>query len=336
MGDIKYLFKRIIYIDYKNMFVIAKSISKKIGKNYLFIILDMIKSGLLYEAGYYDYQEFEFYNLNKEERRTYLTRGKNNKIVKTFNKKSSFYKFENKVEFNKIFNPYLKRDWMFIDHNENDFVKFIKAHINIIVKPVNGEGGQGIERFSFSDEVSAKKLYNQLINNNQLLIEEYINQHDDMNLLYNNSVNTLRIFTFYKDNQAYFLQAILKIGNGKVVDNFSSGGMYTYVNSDGYVYVEAIDRNDNIYNVHPISGSKIVGFKIPMFQEAIDMVKSAAAVVPEIAYAGWDVAISKNGPVIVEGNCFPGIYQVKPSLTSKKEGLVPKYNEIMHIFKRQA
>ena len=60
--------------------------------------------------------------------------------------------------------------------------------------------------------------------------------------------------------------------------------------------------------------------------------KEAAKVIPEVAYVGWDVAISENGPVIVEGNCFPGVFQVKPSLVDKKEGLIPNYNEIMRIF----
>ena len=170
------------------------------------------------------------------------------------------------------------------------------------------------------------------IQNNQLLIEEYINQHPDMTTLYDASVNTLRLFTFYKDGQVYFLQAILKIGNGGVIDNFSGGGMYTYVDENGTVFVEAIDKNDNVYYTHPISHTQIVGFKVPLFQEAIELVKECAKVIPEVAYVGWDVAISKDGPVLVEGNCFPGVYQVKPSLSNKKEGLISKYRKIMNIF----
>ena len=49
------------------MFRIAKAISKKTKKNYISIVIDMIKCGFKYQAGYYDYQEFEFYNLNNEE-----------------------------------------------------------------------------------------------------------------------------------------------------------------------------------------------------------------------------------------------------------------------------
>ena len=315
------------------MFRIAKAISNKTKKNYISIVIDMIKCGFKYQAGYYDYQEFEFYNLNSEERKTYLTRGKNNEIIKKFNDKSSFHKFENKVEFNKIFNKYLKRNWMMLTpDNYSDFETFFKANKAIIVKPIDDEGGHGVEKYVYSSDVDCKEIYDKLVANYQLLIEECIKQHPDMNVLYDKSVNTMRMFTFYKDGKSYFLQAVLKIGNGGVVDNFSSGGMYTYVSSTGDVYVEAIDRNDNIYTEHPISKQKIVGFKVPMFNEAVELVKECAKVIPEVAYVGWDVAISENGPVIVEGNCFPGVYQVKPSLISKKEGLIPKYNEIMKIF----
>lgn len=287
---------------------------------------------MLTKLGYYDYQEFEFYNLNKEERKTYLTRGKNNEIVRTYNNKSYFHNFENKIEFNKIFNKYLKRDWLFLDNNLNEFINFFKSHDAIIVKPIDSSGGKGVEKFKYVNDDEAKELYNKLVENKQLLIEDCIKQHKDMNSLYGNSVNTLRLFTFYKDGQAYFLQAILKIGNGGVIDNFSNGGMYTYLDENGTVFVEAIDRDDNIYYEHPISHSKIVGFKVPMFQDAINLVKECAKVIPEVSYVGWDVAISENGPVIVEGNCFPGVYQVKPSLSNKKEGLIPKYKKIMNIF----
>lgn len=332
MDKFNYLLERIFKMDYRNMFKIVKSISKKTNKNTFIVFMDIIKCGFKYQAGYYDYQEFEFYNLNNDQRKTYLTRGKNNNIIKKFNDKSSFYKFENKIVFNKIFNKYLKRNWMVLDNNFEEFEDFFKTNKSIIVKPIDDEGGNGVEKFIYTDKTDCKELYNKLITNNQLLIEECIKQHKDINSLYENSVNTMRMFTFYKNGESYFLQAVLKIGNGGVVDNFSSGGMYTYVSNEGIVYVEAIDRADNIYSKHPYSGKQIVGFKVPMFDKAVNLVKECAKIVPEIAYVGWDVAISENGPVIVEGNCFPGVYQVKPSLVDKKEGLIPKYNEVMKIF----
>ena len=335
MGKMKYLFKRIIQMDYKNMIKIAKDIGKKTKRNRVFVLIDMVVCGFKYQAGYYDYQEFEFYNLNRKERKTYLTRGKNNEIIKRFNDKSKFPLFDNKGEFNKIFNSFLKRDWMVLDgNNVNEFTKFLKDHKEAIVKLVDGEGGNGVEKVSYISDEECEKLYKKLFENRQTVVEECIIQNSELNKLYPNSVNSLRMFTYYKDGKTYFLQAILKMGNGGVVDNFSSGGMYTYVNEEGYVYVGAIDKLDNIYTEHPITKCPIVGFKVPMFEEAISMVKEAAKVIPEVAYVGWDVAIGENGPMIIEGNCFPGVFQVKPSLIKDKEkvGLIPKYNEVMHIF----
>lgn len=333
MEKIKYLFKRILKLDYSNMIKIAKAVSKKTNKNLLFVLFDMTKCGLKYQAGYYDYQEFEFYNLNKEQRETYLTRGKNNEIIKKFNDKSKFYIFDNKEEVYKIYNKFLKRQWMVLNENNyNDFLDFFKQNKVIIVKPIDGEGGKGIEKYEYINDEESKIVYSSLLFKKQLLVEQCIKQHPDMNKLYNKSVNTLRMFTFYKDGQAYFLQAILKVGNGGVVDNFSSGGMYTYVDDEGTVYAEAIDQMDNKYYKHPISNETIVGFKVPMFKEAVSMVKEVAKVVPEMGYIGWDVAISEDGPVLVEGNCYPGVFQVKPSLVEKKEGIIPKYNKVMRIF----
>lgn len=333
MEKIKYLFKRILKLDYSNMIKIAKAVSKKTNKNLLFVLFDMTKCGLKYQAGYYDYQEFEFYNLNKEQRETYLTRGKNNEIIKKFNDKSKFYIFDNKEEMYKIYNKFLKRQWMVLNENNyNDFLDFFKQNKVIIVKPIDGEGGKGIEKYEYINDEESKIVYSSLLFKKQLLVEQCIKQHPDMNKLYNKSVNTLRMFTFYKDGQAYFLQAILKVGNGGVVDNFSSGGMYTYVDDEGTVYAEAIDQMDNKYYKHPISNETIVGFKVPMFKEAVSMVKEVAKVVPEMGYIGWDVAISEDGPVLVEGNCYPGVFQVKPSLVEKKEGIIPKYNKVMRIF----
>lgn len=331
MRKFKYLFKRIMQLDYKNMFKIAKKIGKKINRNYIIILFDMMICGFKYQAGYYDYQEFEFYNLNSKERKLYLTRGKNNEIVRVYNDKSKFHIFENKNEFYTIFDEFIKRKWLEIDKiTKEEFVNFFKENKEIIIKPIDGEGGKGIEKLVYNEQ-EVNELYDKL-KNKKLIAEQCIKQNEKMNKLYDKSVNSLRMFTFYKDGQAHFLQAVLKIGNGKVVDNFSSGGMYTYINEEGYVFVEAIDQADNIFYEHPISKTQIVGFKIPMFEEAVSLVKEAAKVVPEIGYVGWDVAIGENEPIVIEGNCFPGVFQTKPSLSKTKEGLIPKYSKVMNIF----
>ncbi len=332
MGRIKYLFIRIIKLDYKNMFRIARAVSKKAKKPFFYIFFDMIGCGMKYQAGYYDYQEFELYKVKKDKRNTYLTRGKNNEIIKKYNDKSFFHCFNDKIEFNELFSGYLGRDWIDMKTaSSEDFVKFTQRNKEIIAKPVDGEGGSGIEKYTVTDENGAREIYEVIKQKNQLLVESFVRQHEDMNTLYSKSVNTIRMFTFLKDGKGYFLQAILKIGNGGVIDNFSNGGMYTFVEDDGTVEVPAIDKSDVIYEKHPITGTDIVGYKVPMFSQAVELVEKAAEVVPEIRYVGWDVAISENGPVIIEGNCFPGVFQKKAGFSKDGTGILPKYARYMDI-----
>ncbi len=332
MNKLKYILKALKSLNIKNMFKVAKKVSKKSHKLSLFIFIDMIYCGFKYGAGYYDYQEFEFYNLNKEERKTYLTRTKNNLIIKTYNNKEFFYKFDNKEEFNKLFKKYIKRDYLVIDENSfSKFQKFIQKHNPIIVKPIDGSGGKGVEKYEIDEESNVKALFNTLLIRGQLLIEECITQHEDINKLYADSVNSLRLFTFYDGKNTNVLNSVFKIGNGGVTDNFSSGSMYTFVSDEGKILCPAIDQDDNYFDVHPITKEKIVGFNIPMYKEACELVKKASKVVPEIKYIGWDVAITPNGPVIIEGNSYPGVFQMKPSFSENKVGLVPKYEKYMDI-----
>ena len=51
----------------------------------------------------------------------------------------------------------------------------------------------------------------------------------------------------------------------------------------------------------------------------------------EIKYIGWDVAIKNDGICIIEGNSYPDVFQIKPSFSKNKTGILPKYEEIMKI-----
>ena len=330
MKRIKYILGRILKMDYKNMFKIAKKVSKRSHINMFVIIIDMVKCGFKYGAGYYDYQEFEFYRLTDEERRTYLTRTKNNLIISKYNNKNDFYLFDQKDKFNELFKDFLQRDYMVINgKNLEEFKKFVHKHKIIIVKPIDGEGGHGIMKYEVTEDANVDVLYDTLIKCNQLLVEDCIKQHRKINTLYSGSVNTMRLFTFLDGDEVNVLNSVFKLGNGGVTDNFSSGSMYTFLNDEGVVIAPAVDQNDDVYEYHPITKKDIYGFKVPFYEEACQMVKEAAKVVPSVRYVGWDVAITNKGPVIIEGNCFPGVFQIRPSFDRSHTGIIPKYKKYM-------
>ena len=82
MSNIGYKLRCLKNINYDKMIGVINNIHDKTNKNRFYLLMDMINCSNKYGTGYYDYQEFEFYNLNREERKTYLTRVKNNAIVK--------------------------------------------------------------------------------------------------------------------------------------------------------------------------------------------------------------------------------------------------------------
>ena len=96
----------------------------------------------------------------------------------------------------------------------------------------------------------------------------------------------------------------------------------------GIVLDKAIDKQKNLYETHPLTKTKIKGFQFPDWDKALKLVKEASYKVPELRYVGWDVCFSENGPLLVEGNEFPGhdIYQL-PEHTHDKTGIWPKFTK---------
>ena len=60
----------------------------------------------------------------------------------------------------------------------------------------------------------------------------------------------------------------------------------------------------------------------------IELAKKASLVVDEVRYVGWDIAVTDKGPVIIEGNEYPGhdIYQL-PVHRTNNIGVLPKFEE---------
>lgn len=325
----KYVIGRILKMDYKNFFSVIKKISKESKKIPIMIFLDIVLTGLKYKAGYMDYYLLKMYEMNSVEKSTYLVRGKNNELIQKLNKKEDIYILNNKIETNKLFNNYLKRSWSYLgDKNIN---KFLKENDKFIAKPSNGQCGKGIEIIETKNFKTSGEVVKHLKDRSLDLLEEIIKQHKSLNNINDSSVNTIRIVSIY-NQKIFFIGACFRIGNKKFVDNFESGGMTAKVDVDsGLVLSPAIDKAGNIFYKHPVTDSKIEGFKIPFYKETLELIESMAKLVPTIRYVGWDIAITDGGPVLVEANPLPGsqITQM-PYPGGKKEGCMPKINEALN------
>lgn len=309
MSKLSFFFKRLVRMDWKAMWQTTAILKERSGKSRLWLLCDMLHCALKYNAGYVDYKIAEFYRLNDAQRRTQITRGLSNTIVRRMNDKAYWYLFDDKSTFNNLFKNEVGRGWLKIgdDISLDDFKAFLAKYPDIIAKPLEGSSGVGIERFTSQHWQGHEADFLQELKDKQIgIIEERVIQHPKMMEMCPTSVNTIRIATLLGDKKQGIVYAFLRIGTGNVMDNVDQGGMAARVDlASGKLLTVGADKKGNTYTEHPITHTPIIGFQIPYFEEAKAMCLKAAQKVPQMRFVAWDVAITEKGPVFIEGNSFP-------------------------------
>lgn len=325
---VKYLFERVAALDAGRLWKLAGAIGKDAHKPRLWILADMLYCSVRYEIAFQDYQDWDFFDLNRAERRTFMSHPKSNHLALKLNHPDYRSKLADKSKFNHEFADYLGREW--IDVREADVATiqaFVTRHGAVMAKVPDSLGGIGIAKREASEIHDFAAFREELLSGRQFLLEELIPQHAEMSKLCSTSVNTLRVISYLDGEQVHILASVLKIGNGGAIDNFSHGGMYTMLDENGVAQHAAFDGENRTFTVHPVTGTPIVGFTVPMFDEVLEFVDTIARVVPQVPYVGWDIAISPTGPVVIEGNYNTGVFQSKPSVSGVRTGLLPRYQE---------
>lgn len=332
--SVQHYFKRLSQMDWNGYFKAVEKAHEKSGKSRIFLFFDMVHSSVRYLAGYVDYNDNEFYLLNHQEKSTYLTLGQTFKIVAKYNDPKKAKLFDNKLLFTEKFAAFIAREH--IDLRETDaqgLENFLKKHPQVMAKRYDDYVGRGITKIDGQNEmIDYEELYQKLLDERQYLIEEYFIQHERMNDLSPYCVNTLRMITFIDDEgNVHLLVAALKCGLYNFVDNVGQGAIYTVLDDKGTVTYPFVDHGMNQYTVSPVTGKDLIGFQVPYFDEIVAMLKKAALVVPEVRYIGWDVAVGPDQAELIEGNTSSRPFQIIPSFSENREGILPKYREIMDL-----
>ncbi len=332
--DIKYISRVVHGSSFKRMKSCIDEVHQKSGKNKFLIFLDMSMCALKYGAGYYDYTIFEFYNLKSSERKTYMTRMKNRKLLSIMNDPKYLNVFDNKSEFDERFKDYIKREFLDISKmNKKSLEKFVSNKKEIVCKPNVGECGKGIEILKISDFKNIDDLYNYITDKNKNfgVIEEKIIQHKVLNKLYPYSVNCFRMVTLVHNGIPHILYAVLKTGNHKkFVDNLENGGYACHFDLEkGEISGPGHTSSRDISLKHEMTNIEFIGYKVPYVKEAMELCKRASLEIPQIKYVGWDVCITEKGPAIIEGNPYTAYdFGQLPDFKEPKVGLLKKIQDL--------
>ncbi len=327
----KRMLKKIKDINHSKMNKIVDIISKENNKSKLYIKFDIIRNFIKRGIGYTDYFRGNYINLTNKEKDTFVTAKSFYKIIHYLNDYNYICIFHDKLIFNKCFSEYIKRDYINLKKaSKDDFIKFIDKHKTVFAKDPVGECGHGIEKIIVSDIKNKDKLYNNLIKNKQFLVEEEIIQSKELNEINPNVVNSFRIVTLVKDGKAYIVNNSLRVNQDDANVIGCTNDIYFSFNEEGFIDSNVIDDYGNIYESHPLTGKKFSDVRVKEIKEAFDMCKKAALEVPNVRYVGWDVAFSNRGPLIVEGNEYPGygIFQFY-KLKNKTTGHLKEIQDII-------
>jgi hypothetical protein len=159
------------------------------------------------------------------------------------------------------------------------------------------------------------EIYKELDNHT---IEPCIMQHQALNDIYPQAVSNVRLITLSHEGEVFlYAQAILVGSRGGRVSNLGFGGIIIGVDSHGVmkgrgIYKSALGYGS--YVQHPDSGVVFEGTQIPMWKEAVELALRGHAALRDIHSIGWDIAITPQGPIIIEANdewgtmtqCFGG------------------------------
>lgn len=212
-------------------------------------------------------------------------------IKKRFNYKGDVLEIETKSDFCSFL------DTVFKDEETN----------HIFCKPINGVRGEDIFVIDKTTHRNITDDKIDLIFSKAFIFQELIPQHEDLKQVNSSSINTLRMVTFKNENNAVeILSGFIRFGRkGAIIDNAHIGGIVvSFDKKSGQMHgqgVQLIDNGGGIFYRHPDTGIIFENLQIPLYNQVKEVVAKAAASF-KFPLLGWDVALTPNGPMIVEAN----------------------------------
>lgn len=91
--------------------------------------------------------------------------------------------------------------------------------------------------------------------------------------------------------------------NGMEIAAASCGEIYCGINME----TEVVETNGftefgDVFLTHPDTGMKFCGYQIERWKEVLSLGEILSAVIPDVRYVGWDLVLTDNGWIVLEGN----------------------------------
>lgn len=306
-----YLGYFIVKMDYERFKVFALHAHRE-GYSYPYLFFSMLYCSLKYMSAFDEYFIFKFYSKSAAERAKWACSGYMYEYQRKMNPIGCREILDDKTLFYKNYGDYMVHSVGDVTDLENNAELLSKIYNSVsgklVFKSKNGQCGNSVLVCS-NTEMKINEVVPFMKKNHWDLLEEYVIQHKNITDLAPFAVNTIRIVTqINKQGLIDVLACRMRISGGANVDNFSHKshtGMAAAINMESGVIDFPAVLKDNfsapIY-IHPKTNVPIVGFKVPFWEETLELAKRAALSHPQNKSIGWDIVITEKGPGLIEGN----------------------------------
>ncbi|UUT35362.1 sugar-transfer associated ATP-grasp domain-containing protein [Microbacterium elymi] len=328
---VNYLLGRVRRFQPSRVTGLARQIAREQGKWTPAVAADMLWAAAFHDTAFIDYYEADFAALNRRERKTFMTSLIQHHIAKRLNDPEAAEVFADKRRFHRRFAEFTGREWLDLEEAGPDqLAEFAARHPVLIAKEPVSREGHGVFRYQAADVTDWPSFHAELVAKGQVLVEEAIVQHPYLAAYCAGTVNTTRLVSYFDGTHVHIVSRVQKFGRGAVSDQFTWGGFFTMLDHDGRaVGIGHSGKSNTFYPVHPDSGASIPDFRVPRWDEVVALIDAAARVVPEVPYVGWDVAVGPDGPLLIEGNWIPGLYETRVTATGIRTGSRPEHEAVM-------
>lgn len=197
-----------------------------------------------------------------------------------------------------------------------------------ILKPDSGAGSVGIsflykngDTYELESSAENRQLTSlddvyEHIKTKDMIVEEFIPQHVQLNDMFANCVNTICIHTVRLPSGQIEAVGMPYIQFGCGTSQYvNSGDVFVGIKSDGKLFSYGFQKRRGLLDVqrvtrHPDSGVSFQGFQIPYWPETMKLALDCAEKIPQLMYIKWDLAITPTGPEIIEGNGMSAGYSI--------------------------
>lgn len=296
----------------KQTYETAEIFLRKWGdKRFIEYAKDMYMFCKKYNYAYEEYMYYRFYEKELKERLTYISSEERIYCCEKLNLAKNWNIFENKANTYVKYKDFFKRDAFILKKpydkaTKKTLCEFLHNNPCFIAKTFYDAEGRGVKKYDLREKQIDDEWLNSFLTRypNGCLCEELIIQSNDFAKLHPQSVNGLRLTTIRFSDHVEIIHPAMRVGTGdNYVDNAGRNGIICAVDSSGKMF-RAVNERGEFYENHPDTGVKFLEYRVPHFEEAVQLAKKLAEVVPDNRYTGWDLAHTSEGWVLIEANAY--------------------------------